>query len=452
MNLSDLKPNELNPRKISPKKLSMLKASLDKFGDLSGFVFNRRTGRLVSGHQRQKALEDSSINVEVSFATPTRSLTVAIGHVLINGERFKYREVDAPVEWENEAMLAANKHGGEWDEPLLKQILVSIPNVELAGFEIPEFQALNIPGPIVPKDEEKPNEKEASEKGPEEGEDALDISIPDVAKTKRGEIIALGRHTLLCGDCTDQWDIDKLFGERNASLAFTSPPYSDQRDYEGDFNLSPRHLAKFLGAPADIFAVNLGLKISNHEIVPYWDEYIDVAHSLGLKLLAWNVWDKMQTGGFGGMNAMFPKEHEWIFVFGKAPKELKKTEECKWAGQSKGANTLRERDGSLTQKKDFIVSDTKRMGSITHQTPYKARNEDLGGHPAVFPPALPEKYIEALTDEGDFVYEPFGGSGSTLIAAERLNRKCLIMELNPRFCDVIVTRYNNYIDKVRQTK
>jgi hypothetical protein len=163
MQIKDLRPNQKNPRKISDKKLDMLKRSLVKFGDLSGFVYNRRTKQLVSGHQRGKALpSDATINIDQKFQTPTKSFTVAEGHVLIDGERFKYREVDAPREWEVEALLAANKHSGEWDRDLLRMNLAEFPtlDIELAGFEPIELKAMNIDlrlptiGHSAPKTEE----------------------------------------------------------------------------------------------------------------------------------------------------------------------------------------------------------------------------------------------------------------------------------------------------------
>ena len=69
-------------------------------------------------------------------------------------------------------------------------------------------------------------------------------------------------------------------------------------------------------------------------------------------------------------------------------------------------------------------------------------------HPAMFPVALPGEYIKACTDESDTVYEPFCGSGTTLIAAEQLNRKCYGMEISPAYCDVIVKRWENLTGKV----
>lgn len=71
--------------------------------------------------------------------------------------------------------------------------------------------------------------------------------------------------------------------------------------------------------------VNLGLKKKNHEIIPYWNEYISAAHNCGLKLLSWNVWDKINPGSIAQQQYMFPLRHEFIFVFGEAPVRLNRT-------------------------------------------------------------------------------------------------------------------------------
>jgi hypothetical protein len=151
MKIKDLKPNVKNPRRITPKKLEMLKKSLHEFGDLSGFVYNRRTKTLISGHQRQKALPmDVSIKIEKKYDQPSRTGTVAEGYVEHGGERFKYREVDVDKDWETAALIAANKHQGEWDRDLLKLALSDLKmDLDLTGFELEEIGALGI-APVAP--------------------------------------------------------------------------------------------------------------------------------------------------------------------------------------------------------------------------------------------------------------------------------------------------------------
>jgi len=120
--LGDLNPNPENPRRITDEKLEQLKKSLAEYGDLSGFVYNRKTNRFVGGHQRQKALpQDSKLIIEKSYETPTKTGTTMIGSVLVDGELFSYREVDWEDLREKAANIAANKGGGEWDYPKLTE-------------------------------------------------------------------------------------------------------------------------------------------------------------------------------------------------------------------------------------------------------------------------------------------------------------------------------------------
>jgi hypothetical protein len=148
--LADLNPNPRNPRKITEKKLEMLRKSLDEFGDLSGLVFNIRTQQLEGGHQRTKALPlDSDIIITQRYDIPTRTGTVAEGHVLIAGEKFKYREVDWDEDKAKAANIAANKHGGDWDLPLISNLLIELDhsnyNLDLTGYEQYEIASLLAP-------------------------------------------------------------------------------------------------------------------------------------------------------------------------------------------------------------------------------------------------------------------------------------------------------------------
>ena len=115
-----------------------------EFGDLSGIVFNVRTNRLVSGHQRIKKLDPSWKIVKDPVTDNLR--TVALGHIATPFGRWQYREVDWEEKKELAANIAANKHGGEWDYPLLKDILVSLDDgafdLGLTGFDEAELKAM----------------------------------------------------------------------------------------------------------------------------------------------------------------------------------------------------------------------------------------------------------------------------------------------------------------------
>ena len=133
-----LTANERNPRRISPTQLEGLRRSLIEFGPLDGFVFNRRSQRLIGGHQRRNSLpENCPITIVDQFTEPNAQGTFARGYVeMENGERITYREVDWPDSKEKAAMIAANKHSGEWETEMLAQIFNELEQSdrELTGF------------------------------------------------------------------------------------------------------------------------------------------------------------------------------------------------------------------------------------------------------------------------------------------------------------------------------
>jgi hypothetical protein len=192
MRISDLKHNPRNPRIISENKLKALKKSVDKFGDLSGFVFNIKTNRLVSGHQRTKTLPpNSTIKKEIKHEVPTSCGTVAEGYVLVGQERFKYREVEWDEQTEVEALLAANKHGGSWDNELLRLTFADFPNldIDVAGFSMPELNNLGIEIPSIHVETEPEEEED------EETDEQYVRNNPGPESEEKKQIIGEGLYT-----------------------------------------------------------------------------------------------------------------------------------------------------------------------------------------------------------------------------------------------------------------
>jgi DNA modification methylase len=249
----------------------------------------------------------------------------------------------------------------------------------------------------------------------------------------------------MCDDSTSIDDVDKLMNGQKAQFCFTSPPYADQREYNGGKELSTEHLATFIRTASgfcNFFAVNLGISRKDGEINQYWDDYIIEAKNCGLKLLSWNIWNREGMGGsIGNMTAMFPIEHEWIFVFGNDVKDINRTRDNKHAGES-GKSTIRQKDGETTPNK-WAINKKGKIGTVFTCDFARGKKE----HPAMFPVEFPIGYIESCTNSNDVVYEPFGGAGSTMIAAEKLGRKSYVMELDPKYCDVIVKRWEDFTGK-----
>lgn len=229
-------------------------------------------------------------------------------------------------------------------------------------------------------------------------------------------------------------------GRRRAALLFTSPPYLDLRRFGAGQDLAVEHLAAFIPLfveRADLLVVNLGLIRRQSAVVRYWDAYLAAAEQAGLRLLAWNVWDK-GAGGAHPSGGFFPPQHEWVFCFGRTPKPVYRTVENGSAGTIT-YNARRKRDGVVRKSSPLAVRSRRPIGSVL-SLPQERANRLLG-HPAPFPVALPAAYIEALTEPGDLVVDPFLGAGSTLIACELTGRRCFGLELEPRFCDLTRARH-----------
>lgn len=262
-----------------------------------------------------------------------------------------------------------------------------------------------------------------------------------------------GGHRLMCGDSTDASHVERLTGGRLADLCFTSPPYSQQRDYEsggiadwdalmqGVFSILPvTHEAQVL--------VNLGMIHRDGEWMPYWDGWVEWMRAAGWRRFGWYVWDQ----GFGlpgDWNGRLAPSHEWVFHFNREAERARKTKAKNaenTGARYKGQSTMRGKDGVLkafsspgasaqaNKIPDSVIRVTRQVGTI-------GKGLD---HPAVFPVGLAVEMITAFSDPGDIVYEPFCGSGTQLVAAEKEGRVCYAMELAPVYVDIAKVRWEQF--------
>lgn len=406
VDIKRMNPATYNPRKDlkeNDKEFIEIKNSLENFGLVEPIVWNKRTGNIIGGHQRFKILVASGLKeIECSV-------------------------VDFSEEKEKACNLALNKTSGIWDDEKLNELLYELESTDFNMSDFGFEKELEEVKSII--ENEIDVEDDYSEKD----------ELP--RKVNKGDLWKLGNHFLMCGDSTNENDIKFLMQDKKAKILFTSPPYSDMRDYNGNKNLETNHLCKFISAYknyVDYQIVNLGLQRKDGEIFPYWDEYINHAKENNLKLLSWNVWDKTMCGSIGNQSAFFPIRHEWIFIFGEEKTEIKRTVEKKTETQKK-IGKQRKKDGTFLE---FEVkannNKLKKMESVVSVVP---ATKNKINHPAVFPVELPSEFIKAMTDKNDIVVESFCGSGTTLIACEKLERKCYGMELDEKYCDLIIDRW-----------
>jgi hypothetical protein len=197
MKVKSLSPNTENPRVITDQRLKRLKKNLALFGDLSGLVFNTKTKRLVTYHQRVKLLENADIAITKKYSRPSKTGTVAEGWFTSNGERFSYREVYWDDKTEKAATIAANKTAGDWDVQSLanwmKELKDADFDLESTMFELEEIEALPIPITVG----------EHTRKAKQEPSDEPDEETKEPPKCKREQIYRLGDISIKCGGDED---------------------------------------------------------------------------------------------------------------------------------------------------------------------------------------------------------------------------------------------------------
>lgn len=208
--------------------------------------------------------------------------------------------------------------------------------------------------------------------------------------TRIGQVWELGQHRLVVGDCTDRAAVEACLQGEKSEILFTSPPYSDQREYNNNSDLSIPYLAQIFEIYRPYtryFVVNLGLKHQGDEIDTYWDEWIKCAKRQGLKLLSWNVWDKINATGVKSQMCMFALQHEWVFVFGDKPKEINRTWEKSPESQKREAyyrinergqkvTSRRQPDGSVSDSIIGNIYEDKQLGTVFTYYAEMARNLD----------------------------------------------------------------------------
>lgn len=246
------------------------------------------------------------------------------------------------------------------------------------------------------------------EQEPQEAqEDDFDEEKDPVATIcKEGDVWQLGEHRLMCGDSTKAEDVARLMDGQKADLCFTDPPFGNDLGY-GRGQLGERRIAN--DEDTDILyhafsTIDEALKNNTHCLVwIQWRTFSELEKAFNkYKLRTVVVWDKMQAGLSGGG---FAEQYEMCCVFIK---------------------------GHATQN--------HYSGNIWQVPRIHAKRENMP-HPHQKPIEVLAKGFDMCSKQGDIVLDLFGGSGSTLIAAEQLGRKCYMMELDPHYCDVIIARW-----------
>ena len=418
--LDRLRAYARNPHTHSDAQVAQIAASIVEFG-WTNPVLVAGDGTVIAGHGRLDAARRLGLSM----------VPVLVLDHLSEAQRRAYVIADNKLAlnagW-NDELLAAELHARTGEGF----------NLELTGFDETELDRL-----MAPLDDEAGAGGDAT--------DATDDAPepPRNPVSRSGDLWRMGEHRLLCGDSTDGAAIARLMESERAALLFTSPPYGNQRNYTtggiGDWEALMRgvfgRLDEVMAQDGQVL-VNLGMIHRDNEWQPYWNGWLDWMRASGWRRFGFYVWDQ-GPGLPGDWNGRLAPAFELLFHFNRQTRKPNKIVPCKWAGHINDSHGgMRGKDGTVGKwtHAGQGVQETRIPDNVLRITRHKARGIETE-HPAVFPVALPEFVMNTYCDQNDIVFEPFAGSGTTLVAGERAGRRVRAIELAPEYVDVALLRW-----------
>ncbi len=387
--IADLRPDPSNPRRISDDELETLTRSIQQFDIVDPVIARRQDMTVIGGHQRLLAAR------RLGFETvPVVFLDITVDNArLLN--------------------LALNKISGSWDEELLAQLLTELqerPDVDisLSGFDEHEIERLLTTLDI----REQRYREETFDLG------AAWIAAKADLGVERGDVWQLGRHRIMCGDSTESADVGLLMAGHTAAAMVADPPYGvayepgAKKPAVGRCRNVPiandnlgREQAAFWTAAFRYWPLNGDAYVFSPS-GPLISALCAAIEAAGIRHHQWLIWvkDRLVLG-----RSHYHYRHEHVF-YG-------------WKGKSSWQGS----------RKEDSVWDEPRPG-------------DSPGHPTIKPLPLCEKAIENSSQPNDLVVDPFLGSGTTLIAAERTGRRCFGMEIDPRYVRLALSRWEAFTE------
>lgn len=425
--ISSLKLAAYNPRKHSEDILSQIKTSITKFGVVDPIIVNaapKRNNIVIGGHLRLKVVKELG----------HKTIPVVYVHI-------------SDTEKEKELNLRLNKNVGEFDMELLAEFDETL--LSEVGFDSQELDE------IFDIDEETPEVFDLKEELRK-----LDIQKVSV---KKGDRYLLGEHHIMCGDSTVKEDVLKLMGKQKADMCFTDPPYilnylkgkkrhgkategfglkRDRKYLETD-TLPDNFTELWMQNVAEIQKPNFSIIVFENpknlrtiwnELEKYWTYR---------NTIVWRLPNRVQ--GFSAKYKFFNK-HDIALVGTQGKISLNTDPEGDELLDNEYENALFATSGSPHW--EGYNKGTKYCP--TDFIEYVASDKKNSGQGVIFgtkPIEILVPYLKVLTKRDNVVFEPFGGSGSTLIACEKMKRTCYLMEKVPTYTEVIIKRWEKLTGK-----
>lgn len=413
LNPTELKLNPKNSRTHSKKQLLKIAQSIEKLG-FNNPVLIDAENIIVAGHGRVLAARELGL---------TEIPTICLSHM-------SQEQIRAYI-------IADNKLAEEagWDNEILKIELDFLMNLEpeigfdatVTGFDIPQLDLI-----LNPEALESVKEAAKADSDTEFLENIIDIP----KRVNKGELWQLGEHLLYCGNALEEISYEKLLGNEQAQVVFTDPPYnvkikgnvSKQKQHE-EFEFASGEMKKDEFTEFLRTAMRLQTKFSvdgsiHYQCMDWWHvaEMLEAGSEVYSSLKNICIWDK----GTGGMGSLYRSQHEFIFVFKNGTKPHINNVELGVHGRYRT---------NVWKYKGMHASNPQAKTLIKL-------------HPTVKPVPMIMDALLDCSSIGGVVLDSFGGSGSTLIAAERTKRKARIIELEPKYCDVILYRWEHLTGKM----
>jgi len=407
--VTDLTPYANNSRTHSDKQIKQIAASIQLFGFTIPILIDENN-MILAGHGRILAAKEIGLD---------KIPSIRANH-LTDSQKRAY-------------IIADNKltENGGWNQDLLKEEFQFLNDIDLefdldiTGFEIAEIDLMLDHGLIDEQDDKLPE---------------TDHKSPPI--TQLGYIWQLNNHKLFCGDSLKEESYRKLMGDEKAAMVLTDPPYNVSINGHVCGNGSVKHeefamasgemnaaeFTKFLETVATRM-IESSADGSIHYICMDWrhiQELQRAGETAGYDLKNICVWVKDN----GGMGSLYRSRHEFVFVF---------------------------KNGKASHTNNVQLGKYGRNRTNVWEYPgvnsFNGQMQDLELHPTVKPTQMVSDAIMDCSEIGDIILDPFGGSGTTLIAAEKTQRKAHLMEIDPRYCDVIIKRWQALTGKeaVNQT-
>jgi DNA modification methylase len=398
-----------NPRIHSKKQIKKLVASIRAFGFNVPLLIDGN-GKLIAGHGRLQA---------AAAAGMTRVPTIQLEHLTAEQTR---------------AFMIADNHLTElsvWDDSLLAKSFKALAEVDISfdleatGFEMGEIDFL-----IENSESVEERQDDLADQFPESRAEAI---------SKTGDCWLLGNHRILCGNALESASYVPLMEGGRAQMAFTDPPYNvrihghatgNGKTHHREFamasgEMSSEEFAEFLTKMARQMAEHT-LPGSLHYLCMDWrhlEELLKAGRQVYSELKNLCVWVKNN----GGMGSLYRSQHELVVVYKN--------------GTAEHQNNIQLGKFGRTRTNVWRYPGANSFGRSTNEGNLRPV------HPTIKPVALVADAILDCTGRGDIVLDPFCGSGTTIIAAERTGRRCFALEIDPLYVDTIVLRWQTFVRK-----